>query len=242
MTPSAGLIATFVAAFARASGVVFAAPLLGDPTTPARVRLVLAVAIASAVAPIWPELDPATAPLAIALELATGLATGAVARVAMAGVETGGQLIGVALGLGFAAEYDPRAGESASAVRRLLGTIAALAFVGAGGVEASVSSVAAGPARAISAAAWGSLAIERATQVLARGLALAGPIVIAAIVAHAGLALANRAAPALNVFTVSFAAVLVIGAIALTAAAPSTIASVWNAGQSAADALAGGGP
>jgi len=236
---STGAITAFVAAFARAMGVVFAAPVTGDPTTPARVRVVLALAIAAAVAPMWPALELGDAPLVIVLELATGLATGAVARVALAGVDAAGQIIGVALGLGFAAEYDPRAGESASVVRRILGTLAALAFVGAGGVESIVASVAAGPARALDAAAWGSAAITRACDVLARGIALAGPVVIAAAVVNAGLALANRAAPALNVFSVSFAVVMIACGLVLLATAPATVAGLWSAGRDAAEALRG---
>jgi flagellar biosynthesis protein FliR len=239
---STGAITAFLAAFARASGVVFAAPVTGDTTTPARVRLILALAIAAAVSPLWPNLEVGEAPFAIALELATGIATGAVARIAMAGVETAGQIMGVALGLGFAAEYDPRAGENASILRRLLTTISSLAFVGAGGVEATVSSVATGPAHGVDALAWGAAAITRAGDVLARGLALAGPIVVAAVITNAGLALANRAAPALNVFSVSFAAVMCAGALVLLASSPATVSHLWSAGQTAADVLRSGMP
>ena len=239
---SLGLFTAFLTAFARASGVCFTAPLIGDPTTPARARLGLAIAIAIAVSPLWPPLDIGSAPLTLLLELATGLATGALARFALAGVEVAGQVLGLALGLGFAAQYDPQAGESASIIRTILSTITGLAFIGAGGIEAVARSVATGPANHATAIGWGAAVIERGDQVMGNGVALAAPVIIAVIIAQAGMALANRAAPALNVYAISFAVIMTVGALVMMTTAPTLVHHLWQMGQTAVDTLQGAAP
>ncbi|MCE9573237.1 MAG: flagellar biosynthetic protein FliR [Deltaproteobacteria bacterium] len=234
------IVGPFLAALARASGLAFTAPLIGDPTTSTRARLVFAIAIAAAVAPLWPAISMDEVPAIAALELATGLATGLVARLVLAGVESGGQLLGLVLGLGFAQSFDPRAGESASTVRRIVGALAGLGFLGAGGLEAAVSAVAAGPAEPLALASLLHTGVERACDAMARGVGFAGPVIVAAVVGNAGIALANRAAPALNVFAVAFAALLILGGLVLIATAPSTAMTMAAAGRQAADVLRAG--
>ena len=213
---------------------------MGGANTRAPVRLCLSVTIAMAVAPMWPPVDIGSIPMVVLLELATGLATGAMAD--FVAVQIAGQIIGISLGLGFAAQYDPSAGENASIVRTILSTITGLAFLGAGGIEAIAISVARGPSNYATAASWCWAIIGSAEHVMADGLALAAPVMIAIIITQAGLALANRAAPALNVYAISFAVIMTVGAFVLLATAPTMVQHLWSLGQEAAESLKGAAP
>jgi flagellar biosynthetic protein FliR len=232
--------ATFVAALARAGGLAFTAPLLGDRGTSNKVRLVFTVAIAAVLTAragqpvVEPALVVATAPL----ELAAGILTGIIARLILERVATAGQLIGVHAGLGFAQAYDPQAGESASVIRTLIATIAGLAFLAADGLEAMVRSVAIplGPTTLVDGLAG---ACEAAMGVTAAAIGVAAPVLLAATIVNLGLALLNRAAPAVNVFSISLPVVLIVAAIALLATASTTAGAIDEAARDAVAAVLG---
>lgn len=237
MELGAGEVGAFIVAFSRASGVVATAPVIGDTGVSLRARLVFVVAIAFAVGANRAPVELIDVPGIALVEFAIGLITGMTARFIMARVANAGQLIGLSLGLGFASEYDARAGESAGTVRILATSLASLAFLRSGGLEAIVTGVAGAPASMIDVALLGPSLLEHGTAAFGHGLALAAPIVIAALVGNLGLALMNRAAPAVNVFSVSLAAVLIIGGIAMFASAPAFVAGVISTARDAAAIL-----
>jgi flagellar biosynthesis protein FliR len=230
-------IGAFLCVLARAGGVILTAPVIGDGGVSARAKLVAVVAIAGAVCMQREGVPLADAPFVAILELATGALSGMVARLALVPVGIAGQLSGLSLGLGFAAEYDVRAGESASTLRTLMMTFAGLAFLACGGLEAIVRCVAAGPASPFAVGELGTMAMDNAVDAMGRGLALAAPIVLAGLVGNIGLGLINRAAPAANVFAISLSAVLVLGGVVLLTTAPSFVAGVTDLARAAVDSL-----
>lgn len=235
--------ATFVAALARAGGLAFTAPLIGDRSTPVKVRLTFTVAIAAVLTARVgaPTASPALLAATVPLELAAGALTGVTARIILDRVATAGQLIGVHAGLGFAQAYDPDAGESASVIRTLIATIAALAFLAADGLEAMVRSVATplGPAALVDGLAG---ATSAALALAAAAIGVAAPVLLAATVVNLGLALVNRAAPAVNVFSISLPVILIVAGVALLATAPVTAAAIDRAAQDAVAVLLGARP
>jgi flagellar biosynthetic protein FliR len=146
--------------------------------------------------------------------------------------------MGLSLGLGFAAQYDAHAGESAGVLRSLLTTIAALAFLAAGGLEAVVRSAAAGPADLAQLADLGPAFVRHATAAFGHGLALAAPIVLAAFVGNLALAVMNRAAPAVNVFSIALSAVLILGGVVFLATAAHLVGGTTDTARAAIDVLA----
>ncbi len=231
--------AAFVAALGRAGGFAFTAPLLGDATTPRRVRLVFTVGVAAVVATSAPAQSPAIALALVPLEVAAGALAGLSARFILDRVAAGGQLVGLHLGLGFAADYDLRAGESASAARRLITALAGLAFLAAGGFEAGVRCV----ATPLAATELGHLhgALVLGTSVMTHALAFAAPALLAATVINVGVAVVNRAAPALNVFSVSLPGVLIGGGLVLLLSAPTFSAGIDGTARQAVELLTGWG-
>jgi flagellar biosynthesis protein FliR len=235
MTLAEPELGAFIAVFVRTSALVATAPVIGDAGVSVRAKLVLVVAVSIAIAANREPIAFAELPATAVLELAVGLVTGLAARFIVARVAIAGQLMGLSLGLGFASEYDVHAGESAGVIRTLASTLTAIAFVSVGGFEAIVRSVASGPAHVTHLVALGPLLLDHAASAFGHGLMLAAPIVLASLVGNLGLAVINRAAPAVNVFSISLAAVLILGGLVLLATAASFAA---GASDSARDAIA----
>lgn len=232
--PQLGALAV---AFLRTTGLAVTAPVIGDAGVPMRARLAFVVAVTLAVGPNRPGVAYADVAFVGTLELAVGLATGLVARFVMARAAVAGQLIGLSLGLGFAAQYDLRANESASTLRAMIVAVAGLAFLAAGGLDEVVRSAAAGPARPDHLLALGPAILEEGTSAFGRGLALAAPIVLASLVGNVAFALVNRAAPAANVFAIALAGVLVIGGLVLLGTAGGFVALLADVARDAGAAV-----
>lgn len=237
MTLSESEIGAVIACMARVGGLALTAPVIGDQGVSARARLVFVLAISFVLglarAPVGFDVLPGIA----VVELAIGIATGATARMAMSSIAIGGQVMGLSLGLGFAQQYDVHAGESAGVIRSILTTLASFAFLSAGGLEAVVRSAAAAPAQLSDLDALGPAFVHHATAAFTAGIALAAPVMLAAFVGNIALAVMNRAAPAVNVFSVALSAVLVLGGLVLLATAAHLIGGLTGAARTAIDLL-----
>ena len=218
MTLSDPEIGAYLAVLARVGGLAATAPVIGDPGVAVRPRLVFVLAVSAAIGANRAPVPLAALPMIAAVELAVGLATGLVARVILSRIAIAGQLMGIALGLGFAAQYDPHAGESAGVLRTLCSTLGSLAFLAAHGLEAIVRSVAQ-PTSGLGMLGGTTQLLREGTASFGWGLSLAAPIILAAVVGNLGLAVMNRAAPAMNVFSIALSAVLLIGIALLVASA-----------------------
>jgi flagellar biosynthesis protein FliR len=206
---------------ARSSGLCASAPVLSDEGVPVRARVGLALALTVALAPLR-SATPIDSVLGLVepllLELALGLAIGITARLVLVPAEIAGQIAGVSLGLSFAAQYDLDRGEG-DVVRPLAKTMAATAFIVAGGLDAIVRA-AATPASTDALITTARLAMELTANALSLGLSLAAPIIIAAVVGNLVIALLHRAATAIHLFSVGLVAILLIGGLALLVTAP----------------------
>ena len=237
MTLSEGEIGAVIAALARTGGLGASAPVIGDQGVSVRARMVFVLAVAFLVGINRPPVALAEVPLAIVVELAVGLITGLVARFVMSRVAIAGQLMGLSLGLGFAAQYDMHAGESAGVLRTLTASLGALAFLAAGGLEAIVRSAGGSPAELSQLNALGPAFVHHAAAAFGHGLALAGPILLAAFVGNLALAVMNRAAPAVNVFSIALSAVLILGGLVLLGTAAHLVAGATDTARAAIDVL-----
>jgi flagellar biosynthetic protein FliR len=238
MTLSEPEIAAYLAVLARVGGLAATAPVIGDPGVSLRPRLVFVLAVSAVIGANRAPVALSALPMIAALEFAIGLATGFTARIVMSRVAIAGQLMGLSLGLGFAAQYDAHAGESAGVMRTLCTSLASLAFLTAGGLEATVRSAAASPAEMSQLVALGPAFVRHATSAFGHGLALAAPIVLAALVGNLALAVMNRAAPAVNVFSIALGAVLILGGVVLLVSAAHLVAGAIDTSRAAIDVLA----
>ncbi len=230
-------IAGFMAVFARATAFLVAAPLTGEKQTPTKVRVAAAFAIAFAVAPVRGPLDPARLALVLPGDIFLGLAAGFVGRVVLAGIEAGGEIAGLQLGLGFAASYDPMLNAQAVPTQRIAVMLGGLAFLGAGGLEAGVRVIAGPPVDGLTLAAAVASIVRHSGEIMVVGLRFAAPLLIATTVANLAVALAARAAPAINVFSVMLALVVLLGGAVLYATAPALVRETLGTARRASQSI-----
>jgi flagellar biosynthetic protein FliR len=120
--------------FFRVLGLFTSAPVLSMKVVPRRVRMSLALLIVMAAQPSLPpmpgiDMNSAQALMVLAQQVLIGLTMGFAARVVFASVEFAGELVGLQMGLNFAAFFDPMSGGQVTAVSRFYGTTAAWLFV-----------------------------------------------------------------------------------------------------------------
>jgi flagellar biosynthesis protein FliR len=216
----------FLATFVRAAALMQTAPVIGEKAVPAKVRVAAAAATALAVYSVRGPIDPQALPMILPAELALGLLAGLSARMIIAGAEVGGQLLGLQLGIGFAGQYDPSLGEESLPTRRIVAAFASLAFLALGGLDAVVRILAAPPPGGRTIAALGADLILRSGEVLVVAVRIAAPLLLTAVIVNLATGLASRAAPAINVFSVSFAVVLAVSGLVLVATAPILMSEV----------------
>lgn len=237
MTIDDATIGAFLATAARATALTATAPVIGEGGVPLRAKVVFVLVITAAIASNRAGVALDALPLIAAVELCVGIVTGLTARFIMARAAVAGQLVGISLGFGFASQYDVHAGESAITVRTLLTTISALAFLAVGGLEAIVRGVAV-PAHALDLAAFGPELLREGADAMKHGVTLAAPVILAALVGNIGLAVMNRAASAINVFSVALSAVLILGGSVLLGASGGLVGGVVAHAQEAANVFA----
>lgn len=208
--------------FVRIGACLMVAPIYGARFVPARVRVLLAVAITALVLPLLP---PAVVrPLSVEGVVITihqvliGAATGFVLQVAFDALAMGGQLLANGMGLGFAFNVDPLRGTGTAVLGQFYMVLVTLTFLALDGHVALVATLVEGFQRmpvagAVpgaetwwSVAAWGS-------QLFAGALRVALPGMTALLVANLALGVVSRAAPTLNLFAVGFPAMILFGLV-----------------------------
>jgi flagellar biosynthetic protein FliR len=230
-------LAAFGSALARASALVMTAPVVGDRTTPPIVKAVVAAMLAAIGAAVRPPIDPSQVGATIPFELAIGLVAGLSARIVLAGVDVGGQVIGLQMGIGIASQLDPALGDEALPTRRLLAVLAGLAFVGLGGLDAVVRVVAAPPPSTLGLAAAALDVPTRAAEALTLGVRIAAPLILAGTIASLTLALASRTAPQVNLFSIDLALRAGVAIAVLIACGSSLVGDVGLAARRSIDLL-----
>ncbi|MFO0729316.1 MAG: flagellar biosynthetic protein FliR [Myxococcota bacterium] len=235
-------VAAFACSFARVAAWAGAAPVIGTPMVPPRVRVALAGAVALVLATVRTPIPEERFFAVLPTDILLGLVAGFASRLALAGLEAAGQLIGMLLGIGFASFFDPASGDEALPTRRIATYLAALAFLGADGLEHSIRALAILPAEPELLSAGVRHILEASGTVMIVSIRAAAPLALAALVSNLTVALASRAAPALNAFSVMLAFFLLTGLGVLLVTGPAFMAELQHAAavsvRAAAEAFA----
>jgi flagellar biosynthetic protein FliR len=198
----------------RIGGFLAAAPMASEGTIPARVKIVLTLALTVVVAPL------AAAPAGLSIFSATGFATavqevligvaiGMVVQLAFEALTFAGQALSMTMGLGFATLVDPNHGANTTVLGQtfmMFGVLTYLALNGhlllLGALSKSFQTLPIGAANfdqgfLLAVATWGGRVFET-------GLLVALPAMIALVMVNMALGVITRAAPQLNLFGVGF--------------------------------------
>jgi flagellar biosynthetic protein FliR len=207
--------------FLRVLALFGALPLFAQRGVPARVLVALAFLIAfcaQASLPPMPvvALDSAPAFLTVAQQLVIGVSLGFAVRIVFSAVEFAGELIGLEMGLNFAAFFNPMTGGEATAVSRFFGVSVSWLFIVINGhlmlIAAVVQSFQAFPVgpepfaflRAVEPQVWGA-------EVFRLGLWIALPLVAMLLFVNLVLGLISRVAQQMNVFAIGFPITVSVG-------------------------------
>ncbi len=216
--------------FVRIGACFMVAPAFGAAAVPARVRVVLAAAVALIVAPLVPVpagIEPLSARgvLVTVQQIVIGGALGFSLQIIFDAVTMGGQLLGNSMGLSFAYNLDPVHGTETPVLGQLYGMLVLLTFLALNGhlllIEVLVSGFRALPVGTSSLGAHGLWQLaEWGTQLFGGALAIALPGVTALTIVNLAFGVMSRAAPTLNLFAVGFPISLVLGLIIVLATLP----------------------
>lgn len=211
----------------RVGGFIAAAPIVSAGTVPARIRVVLTLAITFLLAPAASvpaglSIFSGAGLVAAASELLVGVAIGLVVQLAFEAFSFGGQLVGMTMGLGFANLVDPVRGANTTVIGQFLMVLATLAYLSADGHLLLLGELA-NSFRALpigrGAEDQGLLfaVVLRGATIFQAGLLIALPAVVALIIVNIALGVVTRAAPQLNLFGVGFPITLLAGYLVLFA-------------------------
>jgi flagellar biosynthetic protein FliR len=214
----------------RIGAMLMLAPVLGPGMLPARIRLIVALALAIAVAPLLPATPPtsgfdAATLLAVARELAIGAAIGFIFRLAFEATAVAGEMIAQGMGLSFAQMVDPVRGTQSPVMGQWFVMLCGLCFFALDGhlamVRVVVESYAVAPAAASSdLSPMLDVVPAFAGAMLLAGASLALPIVIAMLVVNIAFGVLARTAPAMNPIAIGMPAALLVGFVILVALTP----------------------
>jgi flagellar biosynthetic protein FliR len=213
--------ALFIWPLMRISAMFVAMPLFSIRAVPARVRLVLSVAITLVVMPLLPPLPAVemfsyTGFLMAIAQVLIGLTSGFILQLVFAAIVFAGQGIALSMGLGFSMMVDPQSGQQVPVIAQFYTVTATLIFVSMDGhlllIQMLLDSFKALPigidgidkANIWSILMWGS-------RMFAGGLLLAMPVVASLLLVNVTFGVAARAAPQLQIFSVGFPVTLMLG-------------------------------
>ena len=140
------LVGVYVLILFRVAGMMIFAPLLGSVRIPRRVRGLIAVVLAAAMAPgVTPrvQLPPTAWELAVAIggEIVFGLAMGLILSMIFVAAQWAGEIIGQQMGLNLGETFDPQYGAHGSMIGDLYYFLALIVFISIDGHRAMIRGV-----------------------------------------------------------------------------------------------------
>ncbi len=217
--------------FLRTLALFAGMPTFSQRNVPLRLRVGLSLFIAVAAQPSLPAIPAVPLDslpmltLVMAQQLIIGLTMGFAVRVVFAALEFAGELIGLQMGLNYAAFFDPATSAQGTATARFFGSMVAFLFIAVNGhlllIHALIQSFHAFPVgpepfaflKAIAPQKWGG-------EIFAIGLWIALPLITMLLFVNLVLGVISRVAPQIGVFAVGFPLTVSIGLIGMVATLP----------------------
>lgn len=218
------LLVWFLAAL-RSTGLMLFSPLYSARNIPVMVRVLLALMLAFFVAgtrkiPDASALGAGTIVLWMVFEFVVGLFMGWAIRLTTFAIEIAGQVIASELGFSMGQQLDPTTGDSTNAVTSLLIAFGTVVFLASGAHQAMlaayVKSYSLAPFGGLRMSAEsGTLLVELTGKIFLLAMQMAAPLVAVNFVVTLTFAILGKAAPAIQVFSESFAVRIVTGLMVL---------------------------
>jgi flagellar biosynthetic protein FliR len=221
----------FALVLLRTAGLLVTVPVLGARVVPARIRLSLAVVLSLAV--FTGAGAPSVAPpegipglfLGAAGETAMGLLAGLAARLVLEAAIAAGQLVGISMGIGFAALVDPTSGAESSAPGEMILTLAQIGALALGIHREAIAWLARSvrlwpPGGPLPLEMLAGHALGQAVFGATLAVRIAFPVLAAVIVAYVVTGVLTRSAPQLALGSIGFSVAILAGGGALYLVVP----------------------
>ncbi|MGD8784137.1 MAG: flagellar biosynthetic protein FliR [Thioalkalispiraceae bacterium] len=234
----AAYVGTLLWPFFRVTGMVMTAPVFAARTVPVRIRLGLSVAITAMILPILPavptvELFSPTSFFLIAQQLLIGVLMGFTLQLVLAAIVTGGQVVAMQMGLGFAAMVDPQNGAQTPVLSQFYVIMVVLIYLAMNGhlvlIEVLVDSFKTMPV------AMNGLVPEDFNKVVhwaailfSGAVAMAIPAIASLLIVNFTFGIMTRAAPQMNIFAIGFPLTMLLGFGVVFATLPSIVPQSSN--------------
>jgi len=207
--------------FCRTLAVFSVAPMIGEAMVPVTVRVLLALPVAVVMMPISQTSAHVVAPFSLHALVVTaeqgliGLGIGLTLHLAMGALTTLGFLLSSQIGLSMAVLNDPLNGNSSDVITAIINVLCMLAFFGLDGHLLFVSIL----GRSFEAWPVGGglplLTLQGVAYnlgwVFSAAMLLALPVVAGALVVQIGMGFLNRASPSLNLFSLGYTLITLMG-------------------------------
>jgi len=229
-------IGSYLLPLFRISAMVSIAPVFGSRFIPARIKIAISIVLTIIVVSIVPrpaEFDPVSlqAVLIVIQQMLIGFAMGFAMLLVFSVFVTGGQMIALSMGLGFATMVDPQNGTQVPVVSQFYQILVTLAFLAFNGhlilIEVMIDSFILIPISAEGLTvnsyweivSWGSHLFQGA-------VVLALPIISALLVVNLALGVIMRASPQFNILSIGFPITLTLGFVIILISLPTFIPQV----------------
>jgi flagellar biosynthesis protein FliR len=214
-------VSAFVWPLLRISALFVSIPLFSQRAVPARVRLVLSLAMTIVVMPLLPtppliEMFSYQGLLVAVAQVMIGLTSGFILQLVFSILLFAGQGVALSMGLGFASMVDPQNGQQVPVIAQFYVMTSTLVFLSLDGhllllkmLMDSFNTIPIGIEGITKADIWTIL--TWGSRMFAGGLLLTMPIIVSLLLVNISLGVATRAAPQLNIFSVGFPVTLMLG-------------------------------
>lgn len=224
------MVSAYIWPFIRIAAIFTLTPILGTRLIPKRTRIGLALALTVIIVPIippTPDIDPISLQglLVTANQLLIGFIMGFMIRMVFSAIETGGQMIAMTMGLGFAQMNDPANGITVPVISQFYTILATLIFLALNGhlilIRVLVESFSTMPIASFSIdnnVLW--MLLTWAGWIFKGAVLIALPAVTALLLVNIAFGVMMRAAPQLNVFAIGFPITLMLGFVFILVSLP----------------------
>ena len=210
-------------AMGRVGGLVMVAPVFGNTTIPARIRVAIVMLLTFVLAPLSPAtVDPMSAQGVVTMvgQVLIGAAIGFVLKLVFEAVAFGGQMVSQSMSLGFSEVVNPEGGGSTPVLSQLYMVLVTLIFLAMNGHLQLVALLAESfrtlpPGHGILGPDALHAVVMFGTQLFAGAVRVALPAVTSLLVVNIGFAAISRAAPSMNLFAVGFPITVTLGMVVL---------------------------
>lgn len=233
MEPSPQFTYAFFLILIRTSAMLVSAPLLSNKGIPAWTKIGFALIFSLVLVPLQegrlpqPPENFGTLAAAVLAETLFGLAMGLAMQLVFVSLHMGSQLLGVQMGFGLGAVYDPVTGAHSGALDQFYSILASLVFFTVNGHHVVIQALAE-TIYAVPLGTWNPLTLTSAgiaalvTGLLVTAVRIAMPVLAALFLTDIGMGFVARTVPQANVLIVGMPLKIGVGLLVLLAALPVT--------------------